>query len=83
MPHRLVPEHMMKMKVALNALLLCFPFVPLYLQAPLLAQEYRRRGLSRPKCLLTIHNIAFQVGFVVLVLGALFCRYCAWIVAVV
>jgi hypothetical protein len=31
------------------------------LQAPLLQHEYRARGLSRPRSLLTIHNIAFQV----------------------
>lgn len=30
-------------------------------QAPLLAHEYRQRGLSRPRTMLTIHNIAFQV----------------------
>ncbi|KAI8473263.1 MAG: hypothetical protein J3K34DRAFT_519107 [Monoraphidium minutum] len=28
--------------------------------APLLAEEYRGRGLSRPRCVFTIHNIAFQ-----------------------
>lgn len=28
--------------------------------APLLAEEYRARGLSRPRCVFTIHNIAFQ-----------------------
>jgi hypothetical protein len=27
------------------------------LQAPLLAEEYRARGLSRPRCVFTIHNI--------------------------
>lgn len=31
-------------------------------QAPLLAHEYRKRGLHRPRTMLTIHNIAFQVG---------------------
>lgn len=31
------------------------------MQAPLLAHEYRQRGLSRPRTMLTIHNIAFQV----------------------
>jgi hypothetical protein len=37
---------------------LCWLFL---LQAPLLQQEYRARGLTRPRSLLTIHNIAFQV----------------------
>jgi starch synthase len=31
------------------------------LVAPLLAEVFRQRGLSRPRTVFTIHNIAFQV----------------------